>query len=186
MCVSYALANALILGFPTYLPLPTGIGFTLAYGLITFTIPLGLTIVTALILMTMLQGKPVAPLADYLVQAQTRFGKTFWVSILTGLATVVGIFFLIIPGIIVAVRFSFASIFTMIDPTIAHPMKTSWNMTKGRFFAVFFRYVIFSALTFVPTLILRGVHPMLGYASYLLYPYTLLLTIMLTLELHKA
>lgn len=186
ICAAYALINALILGFPVYLPLPTGMFFTLVYMGITLTIPLYVTIVTVLILMTMLQGKPVAPLPSYMGQAKTRLGKTLWVSILTALATVLGIFFLVIPGIIVAIRLSFASILAMIDPTVTHPMKTSWNMTKGRFFAIFFRYIIFSAIGFIPTLLLRTIHPMLGYVGYMLYPYTLLLTLMLTYELRKS
>lgn len=186
ICVTYALFSALILGFPTYLPLPIGVFFTFVYMVITLTLPLYITIVTVLILMTMLQGKPIAPFTSYMTQAQARFGKTLWVSILTALATVLGIFLLVVPGIIVAIRLSFASLLAMIDPTITYPMKTSWNMTKGRFFAIFFRYIIFSAIGFIPVLILRTIHPMLGYVGYMIYPYTLLLTLMLTYELRKS
>jgi len=65
-----------------------------------------------------------------------------WVSILSGLAILIGTLFLIVPGIICSVWFSF-SIYILILENIkgTAALKASKNLVKDRFWAVLWRWV---------------------------------------------
>ncbi len=99
-----------------------------------------------------------------------------WVSILAGLAVLFGIILLIIPGIILAVWFSF-SIYILILENIkgAAALKASKNLVKDRFWAVLWRwfapYLVYLIITAFAILIpiyfigfLLG-NPMAGFAE---------------------
>ena len=77
------------------------------------------------------------------LKALFELGLTFWkpyliIYVLLYLAFIAGLILLIIPGIIIAVRFAFSEyhlIFDRLNPIEA--MKVSWNSTKG------YRWIIF-------------------------------------------
>jgi uncharacterized membrane protein len=65
------------------------------------------------------------------------FWKYLGVSILTGLAVVLGLIFLIIPGLILAIRLSFAPLILIDSKTgPIKSMKESWALTRGHFWSL--------------------------------------------------
>ncbi|OHA87213.1 MAG: hypothetical protein A3A96_02670 [Candidatus Zambryskibacteria bacterium RIFCSPLOWO2_01_FULL_39_39] len=85
--------------------------------------------------------------------------KIFWrylgVSILCGLAVLGGLILLIIPGIIWAVRFSFAGLIvvdTNIGPIVA--MKESYAITKGKFWKLLGFFVVLGLINILGVLVL--------------------------------
>lgn len=91
---------------------------------------------------------------------ETRFSdifkeyRTFWrylgVSILTPLIILIGLFFLIVPGIIFAVRFSFAPI--IVIDTKSGPiqaLKESFAITKGSFFKLLLFWITMIFVNFL-------------------------------------
>lgn len=66
-----------------------------------------------------------------------------WVSILSGLATVVGLALLVIPGVIFTVWYRFAQNFTVVDDVRSTAaMGASRRLVAGRWWAVFFRILL--------------------------------------------
>jgi len=71
------------------------------------------------------------------------FERNYWNAVIAGLVTtiiiVIGLFMLIVPGIIFACRLAFVP-FLVIDQKMEamEALKTSWAMTKGHGWTVFF------------------------------------------------
>jgi len=78
---------------------------------------------------------------------------------LVTIAGFAGLFLLIIPGIIVAVRFAFSEfhfIFDKLKPIDA--MKISWNSTKGYRWAIFWGYLLISFVICTPSYLFSDFH----------------------------
>lgn len=84
------------------------------------------------------------PVFTSIFQEYKYFWKYLGASILGGLAMLGGLILLIIPGIIWAVRFSFATIL-VIDANMGpmEAMKESWAITKGKFWNLFGLSIVF-------------------------------------------
>jgi hypothetical protein len=72
-----------------------------------------------------------------------RFGAVFGLGILTGLGMIAGLLLLIVPGIILAVRWSVAVPALLSEGIgITAALGRSWEETKGRFWTIFFVMLI--------------------------------------------
>lgn len=72
-------------------------------------------------------------------------------SIVYGILSLVGLFFLIIPGIIIGVRLMFAPIIMLAEPEtgFAEAFKKSWAMTRGNFWGLFLLGIIVCLLNII-------------------------------------
>lgn len=87
--------------------------------------------------------------------ALTRVPGILLISILTLLATLVGFLLLVIPGIIVAVRMSFASIVLVVEGKRGTgAMGRSWQLSKGHFWRILGAVVVAGIIGAVVTAIL--------------------------------
>ncbi len=88
----------------------------------------------------------------------------FLLSILTGLATVIGIMLAILPGLYFAVKFCLAPPI-MVAEKVTNPieaMKASWNLTKGNSIMIFVYLFIIGIVLFVVSLLVEGIAGLLG------------------------
>ncbi len=74
-------------------------------------------------------------------------GNRFWpylgMSILTGLGAIVGLILVIVPGIIVLIRWSAASGYVIgAGESVTDSMSTSWRATSGHSWAIFFAAIV--------------------------------------------
>jgi len=88
-------------------------------------------------------------------EASRLFGSYFWIVFLAGIITLVGFVLLIIPGIIVAIWFSFATyVFIMEGDRGWQALKKSKEYVRGRWWAIFSRFVFIAAIAIVLTIAL--------------------------------
>lgn len=74
---------------------------------------------------------------------KTNYVNAILASLATGFLVLIGLIFLIIPGIYIAIKLSFVTYLVMdknMDATTA--IKTSWNMTKGHELTIFLMLLI--------------------------------------------
>lgn len=132
--------------------------------------------------------------------ALRKVHSILWISVLTLLATMVGFILLIIPGIIVYVRFAFGSTVLVVEGTKGtKALGRSWRLAKGHFWRLFGTLIvagimagIIAAVLAIPgNLIADAVGPQgwpiraLGdsLASVLTTPFTTLITVLLYFDL---
>jgi hypothetical protein len=88
----------------------------------------------------------------------------FILSILTGLATLLGLMLLILPGLYFAIKFCLAPPI-MVAEKVTNPieaMKASWNLTKGNSIMIFVYLLIIGIVLFVVSLLVEGIAGLLG------------------------
>jgi len=82
--------------------------------------------------------------------ALSKFGSLLWVGILTFLATVVGLIFLIIPGIIIALRLTFSATALVVEGVKGtYALGRSWRLSKGSLGKIFLTLVLSFILVFI-------------------------------------
>lgn len=105
------------------------------------------------VLLTLEAGKTVD--AKTTALALSLVGPLLLVSFFEGLASLGGFILLVIPGIYVATRLAFSK-FALLDQNIhgRAALVASWNMTKGRFWAIFGRQLAGGAVFAVGMMII--------------------------------
>ncbi len=82
--------------------------------------------------------------------------------ITVGLFASLGFLLLIIPGIIVAVRYMFAPMIAAVEDRTVKPIEESKRLVKGRFWKLAGRSILFVLCYNVPLSIFQAIHPWLG------------------------
>ena len=86
-----------------------------------------------------------------------------WVSILTGLAVVVGLLLLIVPGIIFAVWFSFASYVLIAEGvTGTRALSRSKELVSGYWWAIFWRFLALVVIAIIISIIVGLIKELIG------------------------
>ncbi|WP_438728919.1 glycerophosphoryl diester phosphodiesterase membrane domain-containing protein [Parasphingorhabdus sp. DH2-15] len=88
----------------------------------------------------------------------------FLLSLLTGLATLIGLTLLILPGLYFALKFCLAAPI-MVAEKVTNPieaMKASWNLTKGNSIMIFVYLFIIGIVILVVSLLVEGIAGLLG------------------------
>jgi hypothetical protein len=121
-------------------------------------------IITSILQAAMLRGAAQATIGDPVdVQASyrwglRRFGSVLLVSFLVGLAVVVGLIFLIIPGIILAVMFSVSVPAVVVENLRGtEAMTRSWNLVKGHFWHVLVVVLVAAIIAGVVSSVLNAI-----------------------------
>lgn len=93
-------------------------------------------------------------LGDTIAFTLRRFGALLLIAILTGLAVVLGLLLLVIPGIFLMVRLYFGSIAVVLEGQGASDgMRRSFELTKGRFWPLLGAAIVIFIITVVVTII---------------------------------
>lgn len=80
-----------------------------------------------------------------IAEAKQFIGPLWWASILVGLIVIVGMFLLIIPGIIFAVWYSFTTMIVVLERLRGtDAMRKSKSYVQGRWWEIFFRVILLS------------------------------------------
>jgi len=81
---------------------------------------------------------------------------------LVGLFTSLGFLLLIIPGIIIAVRYMFAPMIAAVEDKSIKPIDESKRLVKGRFWKLVGRSILMVVCYNIPLSVLQAIHPLLG------------------------
>lgn len=100
--------------------------------------------------------------AMYVNAARNITIHVYITSVITGVIILLGYLLLIIPGIVLAVRYAFALIIASIEDRSLGPIQESMRLVKGRFWQLVGRFIIFYLAYFIPKIIFVRVHPLLG------------------------
>lgn len=79
-----------------------------------------------------------------------------------GLFTSLGFLLLIIPGIIIAVRFMFAPMIAAVEDRAVKPIEESKRLVKGRFWKLVGRGILMIVCYNIPLSVLQAIHPLVG------------------------
>lgn len=79
-----------------------------------------------------------------------------------GLFTSLGFLLLIIPGIIVAVRYLFAPMIAAVENRAVKPIEESKRLVKGRFWKLVGRSILLVVCYNIPLSVLQAIHPFFG------------------------
>lgn len=79
-----------------------------------------------------------------------------------GLFTSLGFLLLIIPGIIIAVRFMFAPMIAAVEDRAIKPIDESKRLVKGRFWKLAGRSILMVVCYNIPLSVLQAIHPLIG------------------------
>jgi hypothetical protein len=158
-------------------------------------------VINAVLQAAIMRGAALASVGDPLdVEASYRYGfrrlgSVILISILVGLAVGVGLIFLIIPGIIFAVKFS-VSIPALVveDRRGTDAMSRSWNITKGFFWHVLGVWVLAFLVQMVVGFVLGAIGAIFGdfwivqwifsaAAQIITAPFSALVTVLLYIDL---
>lgn len=83
-------------------------------------------------------------------------------SVMVGLFASVGFLLLIIPGIIITVRYMFAPMIAAVEDASIKPIEESKRLVKGRFWKLVVRSILLVAFYRIPLSILQAIHPLFG------------------------
>ena len=83
---------------------------------------------------------------------------------IVGLFTSLGFLLLIIPGIIIAVRYMFAPMIAAVEDKTVKPIEESKRLVKGRFWKLGGRSILMIVCYNIPLSVLQAIHPLLGTA----------------------
>lgn len=121
-----------------------------------------------------------SPKFNEIFSEYSLFWKYLWLSILMGLAIGIGLILVIIPGIILAVRLSFAPII-IVDTKMGAitSMKESWAITQGSFWKLLWFWVVITLLNVI------GIIPF-GLGLLITIPMSMFASIYIYRELSKS
>ena len=103
-----------------------------------------------------------SPLSTYVHPARAVTIHLLVTYVTVGLFTSLGFLLLIIPGIIIAVRYMFAPIIATIEDGSVKPIDESKRLVKGRFWKLVGRSIVMIAAYNIPLSIFQAIHPALG------------------------
>ncbi len=101
-------------------------------------------------------------LTTYVRPAKEITGRLLVTYLTVGLFTSLGFLLLIIPGIIIAVRYMFAPMIATIEDRSVKPIDESKRLVKGRFWKLVGRSIVVIVAYNIPASILQAIHPALG------------------------
>lgn len=101
-------------------------------------------------------------LSTYIRPAREITGRLLMTYIMVGLFTLGGFLLFIIPGIMLAVRYSFAPLVAAVEDRSAKPIEESKRLVRGRFWKLVGRSLLLIFAYNIPLSILQAVHPYLG------------------------
>lgn len=99
-----------------------------------------------------------------LKRANSEVGSWFWIQALVGTATLLGFILLIIPGIYVAVLYSFAVLVFFhekIKGTAA--LTKSAEYVRGRWWSIAWRFIVLSFALFLVQIVVTAISALLGF-----------------------
>lgn len=79
-----------------------------------------------------------------------------------GLFTSLGFLLLIVPGIIIAVRYMFAPMIAAVEDKTMKPIDESKRLVKGRFWKLVGRSILMVVCYNIPLSVLQAIHPLVG------------------------
>ena len=79
-----------------------------------------------------------------------------------GLFTSLGFLLLIVPGIIIAVRYMFAPVIAVVEAKTTKPLDESKRLVKGRFWKLALRSILIVGCYNIPLSVLQAIHPLFG------------------------
>lgn len=79
-----------------------------------------------------------------------------------GIFTSLGFLLLIVPGIIIAVRFMFAPMIAAVEDRAIKPIDESKRLVKGRFWKLAGRSILMVVCYNIPLSVLQAIHPLIG------------------------
>ncbi|MEK7141664.1 MAG: hypothetical protein AAB800_03920 [Patescibacteria group bacterium] len=88
--------------------------------------------------------------------------RLFITSLKVGLLATFGFLLLIIPGIIITVRYAFAPLIAVTEEKVMNPLAESKQLAQGRFWQLLRRSVIPFIFYSVPLSVFQAIHPILG------------------------
>lgn len=98
--------------------------------------------------------------SDVFTKLKSTFFKYLWVSVCLGLLVGLGLILLIVPGIILAIRYFFAPTVSVIENKgVKASLKESREMTKKKFWRILFAFIVINLLTGIPKMIFNSVNP---------------------------
>lgn len=107
-------------------------------------------------------GGNLSPLTTYVRPAKEVTVHLLMTYVTVGLFTTLGFLLLIIPGIIIAVRYMFAPMIAAIEDRSVKPIDESKRLVKGRFWKLAGRSIVMIVAYNIPASILQALHPALG------------------------
>lgn len=102
----------------------------------------------------------VGTLTSYLRPAREVTVRLLVTYITVGFMTTVGFLLLIIPGVIIAVRYAFAPMIAAVEDRAVKPIEESKLLVKGRFWKLVGRSILLVVCYNIPLYILQAIHPM--------------------------
>jgi len=81
---------------------------------------------------------------------------------IVGLFTSLGFLLLIIPGIIIAIRFMFAPMIAAVEEKTVKPIDESKRLVKGRFWKLVGRSILMVVCYNIPLSVFQAIHPLFG------------------------
>lgn len=103
-----------------------------------------------------------ARLTVYIQQAKQVTVRLLITYIKAGIMVSLGFLLLIIPGIIIAVRYMFAPLIATVEDKTVKPIDESKRLVKGRFWKLVGRSLLMIIAYNIPLSVLQAVHPYLG------------------------
>lgn len=103
-----------------------------------------------------------SPLTTYVQPAKQVTLHLLTTYIMVGLITSLGFLLLIIPGIIIAVRYMFAPMISAVEDRTVKPIDESKRLVKGRFWKLVGRSIFLIICYNIPLSVLQAIHPLFG------------------------
>jgi len=104
----------------------------------------------------------VSRLSAYILPAKEVTAHLLVTYIIFGLLSSVGFLLLIIPGIIITVRYMFAPMIAAVEDAAVKPFDESKRLVKGRFWKLVGRSILMVVCYNIPLSVLQAIHPLLG------------------------
>jgi len=127
-------------------------------------------------------------LKEIFQEAWKKLWQYFWIMILVGFFVILSSFFLIIPGIIVAIYLMFCSYILILEGEKGmNALKRSWALVKGNWWKVFGRIILLNIIYGGLFICLDSISTFLGFVFQSLgMPLSIIFTYLIYLELKKS
>lgn len=127
-------------------------------------------------------------LKEIFKEAWKKLWQYYWIMILMSFFVILSFFFLIIPGIIVAVYLMFSSYILILEGEKGmNALKRSWSLVKGNWWKVFGRIILLNIIFSAIFILLDSVSTFLGFVFQSLgMPLSIIFTYLIYLELKKS
>ena len=126
------------------------------------------------------------PLKDYLLTGLASLVKLFVTNLAYMAVVALGLFLLLVPGVLFLVWFFFAPTIVVVEGTGLSAFRQSRQLVTGRYFKVLIRLLTFYALFAIPNLLLNRINPLLGALWTVTGPFYSLLYMLLYLDLKRV